>query len=323
MAAKTTQDRIQSIIDDAEVLPTIPVVAVSILRMAQDPRVSIEKMASLIEKDPALAAKTLRLANSSYYGAGQPIVNLQQALVRLGIRATAVLALSFTLVETCKKEAGAGVDYGAFWERSLVTSVCARRIATCSVRQLVDYAFVTALLADVACPFLSKMFPGQYGKVEGRLRSTSEDLATIESRMLGVNHAEVGAVLLRRWHVPEDVVKAVGAHHNPEGLPPDCDAFTISAVVNAASRLADIMTRGSTEHWVKELTAVFEKRFSFKPSHVDVILRAIGPEVQSVAKMLGIPLPPVDQIQAEAKTELLRAALAATQKDAPAKVESS
>ncbi len=323
MAVKAKQDRIQSLIDDAAVLPSIPAVALSILRLAQDPRVSIEKMASLIEKDPALAAKTLRLANSSYYGSGQPIINLQQALVRLGIRATAVLALSFTLVETCKKGAGAGVDFAAFWERSLVTSVCARRIAGCSVRQLVDHAFVAALLADVACPFLSRIFPGQYGAVEGRLKSTTEDLAAIESRILGVNHAEVGAVLLRRWHVPEDVVKAVGAHHDPESLPPDSDAFTIGSVVNAASRLADIMTRGSTERWVNELTAVFERRFSFKPSHVDVILQAIGPEVQSVAKMLGVPLPPVDQIQAEAKAELLRAALAATQQDAPAKVESS
>jgi len=319
----TKQDRIQRIIDDARALPTIPAVAMSILQVVQNPRVSIEEMASLMEKDPALAAKTLRFANSSYYGASQPIVNLQQALVRLGVRAAAVMALSFTLVETCKKTAAGAFNFSSFWERSLVTSVCARRIAKCSIQRLTDHAFSAALLADVGCPLLGKMFPEQYGAVEMRLKSTIEDLPDIESRMFGINHADVGAILLDRWHVPEDLVKAVGAHHAPESLPPEGDAFAVAAVVNAAGKLADIVIRGSTEHRVKALTDMFERHFSFKASHVEVVLKNVGPEVHSVAEMLGLALPPVDQIEAEAKAELLRVALTATREDATAEAGSS
>ena len=76
-------------------LPTLPAVALEIVRLSHDPRVSIDKIAEVVEKDPGLAAKTLRLANSSYYGASRPIVSLRQALVRVGLRTAKMLALSF------------------------------------------------------------------------------------------------------------------------------------------------------------------------------------------------------------------------------------
>ncbi|MBN2583046.1 MAG: HDOD domain-containing protein [Planctomycetes bacterium] len=317
---KPDKSRLQQFLDDAHALPTVPAVAMAVLRMAQNPRVSIDKMAKAMEKDPALAAKTLRFANSSYYGLDKPIINLSQALVRIGIRATTVLALSFSLVEAGKRAAHRNFDFPAFWQRSLVTSVAARRIAQYSIRDQADNVFVGALLADIGCPFLCQAHPDRYLAVINRHRMTSDDLAVIESRTFGICHADISGLLLNRWHMPATLVSAVAAHHDLNSLEPDKPEFDMAVVIMAASLMADILIRGAIEQRVATLADLFRKYFLFKPSHVNTIVTSVQPEVLSVAKMLEIDVPPLDGLEAQAKAEMLRVAMNAATR-APAATE--
>ncbi len=292
----------------------------SVLRMAQNPRVSIEQMARVIEKDPALAAKVLRFVNSSYYGLDKPITSLPQAIVRLGIRATTVLALSFSLVEAGKRAADKQFDFPWFWLRSLAAAITARRIAHYSVRDQADQAFVGALLADIGCPFLHRAQPERYAVVMKRYRMTSDDLSVIESRALGVTHADVSALLLSRWRLSETLVAAVGAHCDISSLDPDRPEFSIAVVIMTASLIADMLIRGPIEQRVATLADLFRRYFTLQPGHVDVILTSLRPELQDIAAMLELRLPPLDDLENQAKTEMLRVAMRAAMPAAGAAV---
>jgi len=303
------QEKVLAAIKAADALPTIPAVAINVLRLAQDPRVSIEKLAEVIEKDPALAAKTLRFANSAYYGTTKPIINLPQALVRIGVRSAKMLALSFSLIGACNKVGAVDYDFSVLWQRSLTTSVAARRIASRSVRQQADACFIAALLADIGCPILARTFPREYRLLERSVTFGQKDLHEIEERLLGIAHPQVSQVVLSSWKLPKTLCDAVAAHHDLTSLSRDSEAFTIAAVVMASSDLADIILRGPSPERLTRLAAAFRTYFSYEARHIEVLLKDLGPEVEQVGHMLEVELPPAEKLYEAAKRQILQLAL--------------
>jgi len=304
------EEQILSLIRSAGALPTIPAVALSIIRLSQDPDTTIEELARTLEKDPALAAKTLRFANSAYYGAAKPIVGLSQALVRVGLRGARMLALSFGLVEACSKQC-AGFEFPPFWLRSLATATTARRIAGRSMRKLSDHAFVGALLADVGCPILARILPQKYKPIHKLSLASPKRLDEIEQDLLGISHPKVSSLLLESWHLPPEVVEAVAVHHEVAHLPRDHEAYPVAATIMAASDLTDIIIRGSTPRRVQRVAGLFREMFSFSAEHVGLVLQDIEPEIENVSKLLDVPLPPIELVHAKAKAEMLQLAMQA------------
>jgi HD-like signal output (HDOD) protein len=301
--------RILNVIKETDALPTIPAVALNVLHLTGDPTTSVEKLAEAIECDPALTAKTLRIANSAYYSGSTPVVSVPQALVRIGVRGAKMLALSFSLLGACGAIGAPGFDFRAFWHRSLTTSVAARRIAERSVRQHTEEAFVAALLAEVGCPVLAKAFPREYGLLQKSYKVNRHDLVDLEQRLIGIGHPQISQMVLSKWHLPKQLCDAVGAHHDLQGLDREDPAMTTATVVHTASELADVIIRGTTQNRITHLAAAFKSYFSFGPKHVEKLLRDLTPEVQSVGEMFDVPLPPADQMHDVAKEQMLSLAL--------------
>ena len=315
------EQEILSTLCEAGTLPTIPAGALSIVRLSQDPDVTIEKLAQVLEKDPALAAKTLRFANSSYYRGAKPVGGLPQALVRLGIRGAKLLALSFGLVGACKRP-GLQFDFPPFWQRCLTTAITSRRIATRSAPSTADQAFVGALLADLGCPLLARKYPHQYKSVAKLATVGPKPLCDIEQSFLGISHPVVSSTLLRMWQLPEDLTQAVLAHHDVSALPRDGSVFPVAATIMAASELTDLVMYGSTPERINKLASMFRRFFAFSTEHVDLLLNDLEPEIVDIGRLLDLQLPPLQFIQAEAKKEVLRLAVARPDKaDTPAAQE--
>ena len=304
------EEQILGLIRSTGGLPTIPAVALAIIRLSQNSDTTIEELARTLEKDPALTAKTLRFANSAYYGTAKPIVGLSQALVRVGLRGARMLALSFGLVEACSKQC-AGFEFPPFWLRSLATATTARRIADRSMRKLSDHAFVGALLSDVGCPILARIFPQKYKPIHKLALASPKRLDEIEQDLLGISHPKVSRLLLESWRLPSEVVEAVAVHHDASRLPRDHEAFPVAATIMAASDLTDIIIRGSTPRRVQRVAGLFREMFSFSAEHVGLVLQDVEAEIQSIGKLLEVPLPPIELVHARAKAEMLQLALQA------------
>ena len=110
-------------------LPSLPAVAVQVLRLCQRDDVDLAQIANVIVHDPALSAKMLRLLSSPTYGLRQTVRTVPHALALLGLNAVRTLALSFSLAAEVRRKSQSEVTLALYWKRSVMSAVAARELA--------------------------------------------------------------------------------------------------------------------------------------------------------------------------------------------------
>ncbi len=198
-------------------IPSLPSAAMEAVKMLQDPDVSIPKLTKTIEYDPALTTNVLRLANSAYFGAPRQISSLKQAIVRLGtnnvfrlVVASAVAPMTGVAVK------GYDIAAGDLWLHSIAVAMTADMLRAELKLDVPGYIFTAALLHDIG-----KVALGNYGeidvsKIQEMAKAHDVSFDEAEMAVLGIDHAEVGAVLLEKWNLPKDIAEVVRWHHYPK-----------------------------------------------------------------------------------------------------------
>ncbi len=218
-------------------LPALPVVVAKILQTAASPEASARDLEAVITLDTGLAAKMLRLANSSFYGQSRRISTLADAVVLLGFNAVRNLALSVSLVSSLAPGGAARVfDWRAYWEHCTGVAACARLLAR---RQRLpgaaqDEALVAGLLHDIGRLFLGRYCPDLLAEVVLAAQAFRMSMEEAEWRLMGTSHALLGQEIASRWNFPPALAGAIGAHHQPEAWHGDP---TLTYLVHAANVL--------------------------------------------------------------------------------------
>ena len=200
-------------------LPTLPRVAFRILQLVQMPDVSIEELSNAIAIDPALAAKILKTANSGMYGRVRSVSKLRDAIMILGLRNVKTLALGFSLVADLQGSAGSGLDYSAFWRRSVVAACAARALAYRVNRAEQDEAFLGGLIHGIGIVALDHALGFRYKAIAAHLGSGAGPLIVLEEQRLGVSHVEVGARLATGWNLPPALTSSIAHYPAAEVAP--------------------------------------------------------------------------------------------------------
>ena len=144
MAAPSASDNgIVERVRKAENLPALPGVVVEILRLVNRPTTPTAELVRLIERDPALTGRVLKVVNSSLFGMPRKITTIERATVLLGTRGLQVLVLSFSLADSLAARREDGFDFRSFWQRSLTTAAAARLVASQACPSLASEAFVS------------------------------------------------------------------------------------------------------------------------------------------------------------------------------------
>ena len=117
---------LQMVVADLDRLPALPEVVQDLMDYLQRPEVDVGQVAYRIARDPALAAKLLRVANSSFYGLQRQVATIPDALTVLGLRASLTLVTGAAVVTQFQTLVVAGYDQRAFWLHSAGTALCAR-----------------------------------------------------------------------------------------------------------------------------------------------------------------------------------------------------
>lgn len=201
-------------------LPSLPAVVAELLAsMAQDD-VDLHYLAGRLALDQALAAKTLRLANSSFYGMPSKVTSIQQAMSVLGLHSIRTLVTACGVIGALPRPLFAALDFKRFWRHAIATAVWARALAH-HLRQRPDTAFTAGLLHNLGTLVLATRFPAQYASVPA-WRSTHEDasLSQAELAVFGVDHAQAGSALAAYWKFPPAIQDAIRHQHctNASGL---------------------------------------------------------------------------------------------------------
>jgi HD-like signal output (HDOD) protein len=208
-------NRLTEVLAGLDRLEPFPSTAVRVLELALG-GADVGELVALIEQDPALAAKVLRLANSARYGGRAPIESVFDATHRLGPRVVANLALT---------GGGASVYMGygsstprtneSLWMESLYTACFSMRLAQEDGGVDPELAYTIGLLQNLGHVLLDR-FLDEAREELIELLDDGIPLLEAEREVLGIDHAQAGARLLRRWGFPERLVRGVRCHHRPE-----------------------------------------------------------------------------------------------------------
>lgn len=208
-------------------LPILPDVVAGVLRAASDPDTDARKLAELVRTDAAIAAHVLRVANSSYFSRGTPVVSLQHAVSRLGIKTLRDILLIVTCDQKLFRSGTRGPEVREELRVSLATAAFAQEIARVC-RRNVEGSFLAGLLHHVGRPVLYAelaAFEAKDAHHEVAVTALTDEL-----------HAEVGAEMLTLWQLPRELSLAVRFHHCPEDAKDAKGAASIVAVASDVAR---------------------------------------------------------------------------------------
>jgi diguanylate cyclase (GGDEF)-like protein len=264
--------------------PSPPGVATHIIQLAQDPDIEMGKVARVIGMDPALATKVLRIANSPLYAQRRRSENLRQALVVLGLNATLTLALSFSLVKTLRGGKPNGVNHPLYWRRALLGASAARALGEATGQTLLEELFLAGLLQDIGMLALDKAVPDLY-RDTGDLQKNHRELGAHERKRVGVDHADVGAWLMRQWNLPERLAGAIASSHkqdNRRALDP-ADGF--NRCVTMSSLMADLYLLPPDRRPFLETAQQVERIFGLDKEQFGLVIQRVSslvPETESI-----------------------------------------
>jgi HD-like signal output (HDOD) protein len=213
-------------------LPSAPRVVTEIWRVLGDEDASARTLSSVVERDPALSARILRLANSAYFGLPRPVKDVRTACVVLGFNTIESLAVGVTALEALSRSVDSAFDLDAFWSHSVATALAAERLARRLGIPETGTAFCGGIVHDVGKLVLATLAPPRYRRVVAATETGS--LAEREVSEYGADHADVGGWLADRWRFPSELAEAVRGHHAPDGE----TGGRWAGLIHAADRLA-------------------------------------------------------------------------------------
>lgn len=268
-------------------LPSLPSIAVQVLNLAQRSEVDLGEIASVISKDPALSGKILKTVNSSFYGRSHAVGTVSHALVILGIQSVKTLVLSFSLVTTLTKEKGfRHLDY---WRRSIYAATSARLLAAKVGIVQQEEAFLAALMHDIGMLVLQSVLGDEtYGEICTATKS-HEELAPIESKKLGTDHAEVGGVLAATWNLPPILEIPIGWHNRPAEVK-DPTLRKVTEVVALAGRCASIFVEENAVNAIAAVRRTCLETYKMSQADCDAVLAEIGLKTKEAASLFEISL---------------------------------
>lgn len=222
-----------------------PKVATQLSKFLESERAHWQEIAQLIEAEPAIAARILKLVNSPFYGLQVPVTSIPQALVFLGSIAVSSIAMAVVVFSRMmlKSQPEAVEQLQRFWWHSACTAFVAKALMRSLEPSLIEQAFTAGLLHDIGKLLMIQLALPQYRELEQRL-AAGEAEHDAERALFGTTHEEAGALLAQRWHFPEVLQTVIRYHSQPQEAP---EFQTQAAVVRIADLLCELWGAGIGE----------------------------------------------------------------------------
>jgi len=212
---------LQGLLKSGTQLPTLPTIVFQVHAVLDDDRKGAADVAALIERDPALTARLLRAANSAFYAGGsERVASVYAAIQRIGLDQVRALCLVLAVVQALGSRRRA-LNHETLWGHSGAVGAVARYlwVSTHGTGVAADDVYVAGLLHDVGLLVLDQFFAEEFDRLAGLRQEIELPLWQHEEDLLGMDHGEVGGLLLGSWSLPASVVDAVTYHHRPEDAP--------------------------------------------------------------------------------------------------------
>lgn len=270
-------------------LPSLSPLTVQLIGLAADEHSSILDLSRIIEKDPGLTARLLKIVNSAFYAHREPVSSISYAVMLAGFDKIRVMALNISLKDTFPLGKVKGMDYDFFWKTSLYRAIIAQGLVKGSyLKDRIDSeeVFTAGLILEIGlllsfhlCPDpLKESFPG--GDVP------LEEAIQWEEDNIGINHRELGRLTLEHWHFPEQFIE-IQKTYGPKALQEEASDF---CKISEIARICAQLFFGSREDFVllKEISGQLKMEFD----RISEILSEAFFQVEEFARELRLKINP-------------------------------
>ncbi|HBA72544.1 MAG: HD family phosphohydrolase [Geobacteraceae bacterium GWC2_55_20] len=204
-------------------LPTIPVVATKVMQLIESEKATAEELAKVVASDPAVAARVLKISNSSFYGCQRQIQTLSHAIVVLGFSTLKSLVVAASVKQVYKPY---GLTEKMLWEHSFGAGLAARIIAKETRAANEEEAFLGGLFHDIGKIIMNNMDSQQFQAAMQKCYNDQVSFSEAERQVYSYTHSEVGALVIKKWNFPDILMHAVLKHHSFD-FAEDEDAYQI------------------------------------------------------------------------------------------------
>ena len=204
-------------------LPTIPVVATKVMQLIESEKATAEELAKVVASDPAVAARVLKISNSSFYGCQRQIQTLSHAIVVLGFATLKSLVIAASVKQVYQPY---GLTEKMLWEHSFGAGLASRIIARESRLVSEEEAFLGGLFHDIGKIIMNTMNSMQFQDAMQRCYNDGVTFEEAEQQVYSYTHSEVGGLVIKKWNFPELLMNAVLNHHAFD-FAPDEDSYQI------------------------------------------------------------------------------------------------
>lgn len=214
---------LSKVIESATELEPLPATATRLADLLTREDSTFEEIEHTVSLDPALTGRLLRFANSSETAGLAAVSTVHGAVSRLGTGAVLSLAVGSIVHGLMRRSAADTRHENSLWCHSVTAALAARDLAHHGRHQPPAEAFTGALLHDIGKLVLSRFLAPQVRRVLADAGVAGLTPLEAEREVLGVDHAEVGALVAEHWKLPDPLVSAIRFHHRPfEGPHPAC-----------------------------------------------------------------------------------------------------
>jgi putative nucleotidyltransferase with HDIG domain len=208
-------ETIKQLIESVEILPPAPNLLSKLLVAINDIDANFDEIVNFIELDPSLTAKLLQICNSAFFGTEDPLVDVRDAVSRIGYQAIYLLVSMIKGSESFRLPPNHKKDAAALWKHAVVTAYASQFVAMAAGANA-SLAFTGGLLHDIGKVVFFKSGGDYYKLLMKKASDARTSSYEFEISAYGFSHADVGQSLLRQWVLPETLIESVKFHHTPD-----------------------------------------------------------------------------------------------------------
>ncbi len=280
--------RLEEILNIANHIPPFPKVVMQVMKMLDNPEVQAADLAEVIQYDSAITTNILKTCNAAYFGLSRKVSSLDDALVVLGHDILKDILITSSSVRFYKGgEVGAGykLEQGDLWKHSVAVAIMAKLIAPHFKEVDSCVAFTAGLLHDIGKRFLSTFVGDEFQAIMDKAHDGGETFLTAEKEVLGMDHAELGGLILEKWEFDQSLRDAVRLHHDPDAL----NKEPLTALVAIANTLVISAGIGvGADGLSTALQGEGLKRFAISSQQLDHYLADLVTEMEKAEEMLNL-----------------------------------
>jgi len=197
-------------------MPAFPQSVQKILELTRDVACSPKDLVQVIDKDPVVTVKVLRVVNSAYFGLSDPITSIDHAVVFMGFNLIKNLALGIAALGMLPSDARSGFDGQRYLMHSLTTAGFSRHLAKSLRLGDANDCFIVGLLHDFGKVVMAQFMPAEFQQALTLSHEKEITLHRALQEVAGVDHALAGAMLAQKWRFADELVQTIQFQHQPE-----------------------------------------------------------------------------------------------------------